>query len=63
MVHITYNFDESGLYFNLLLERALSVERENWNHEGVKSKQRLTAVFVCNSDGSENSRQYFKKKN
>lgn len=50
-----YNFDESGIFYNLLPERTLSIKGEKC-HGGTKSKQRLTAVFLCNSDGSEKVR-------
>lgn len=46
-----FNMDESGIFFNLLPNRTLSYKGEKC-HGGSRSKERLTAVFVCNSDGS-----------
>ncbi|XP_011860886.1 PREDICTED: tigger transposable element-derived protein 6-like [Vollenhovia emeryi] len=47
-----FNMDETGIFFNLYPDRTLSF-KGNKCHGGNKSKQRITAVFVCNSDGSE----------
>ena len=47
-----FNMDESGIFYNLLPNRTLSYKGEKC-HGGTRSKERLTAVFVCNSDGSE----------
>ncbi|XP_011860197.1 PREDICTED: tigger transposable element-derived protein 6-like [Vollenhovia emeryi] len=44
--------DETGIFFKLYPDRTLSF-KGNKCHGGNKSKQRITAVFVCNSDGSE----------
>lgn len=48
----TFNMDESGIFFNLLPERSLDL-KGNKCHGGARSKERLTAVFCCNADGSE----------
>lgn len=50
-----FNFDESGIFFNLLPDRTLGIRGEKC-HGGTRSKQRLTAIFICNSDGSEKLR-------
>lgn len=47
-----FNMDESGIFFNLLPNRTLHYKGERC-HGGSRSKERLTAVFMCNSDGSE----------
>ncbi|CAG4952456.1 unnamed protein product [Parnassius apollo] len=43
--------DETGLFFNLLPDRTLRVKGEKCRG-GTRSKQRLTVVLTCNSDGS-----------
>lgn len=52
-----YNLDETGLFFNLLPDRTLSVKGEKC-HGGTRSKQRLTVVLACNSDGSHKLRPW-----
>lgn len=47
-----FNIDESGIFFNLFPNRTLHIKGEKC-HGGTLSKQRITAVFTCNSDGSE----------
>lgn len=47
-----WNFDESGIFFNLQPDRTLNVKGSQC-HGGTNSKQRLTAAFCCNSNGTE----------
>lgn len=47
-----FNMDESGIFYNLLPQRTLDFKGKKC-HGGAQSKQRVTAVFACNSDGSE----------
>lgn len=47
-----FNMDETGLFYNLLPNRTLDFKGKRC-HGGAKSKQRLTVVLCCNSDGSE----------
>jgi hypothetical protein len=47
-----YNADETGLFFNVLPDRALVYKRESC-HGGKHSKDRLTGLLCVNSDGSD----------
>ena len=47
-----YNMDETGLFYNLFPSRTLGIKGDKC-HGGVRSKQRLTVVLVCNADGSD----------
>lgn len=47
-----FNMDETGLFYNLLPNKTLDYKGKKC-HGGAKSKQRLTVVLCCNSDGSE----------
>lgn len=47
-----FNMDESGMFFNLQPDRTLNIKGDRC-HGGSKSKQRVTAVFCCNSTGTE----------
>nr|XP_022912297.1 tigger transposable element-derived protein 6-like [Onthophagus taurus] len=47
-----FNMDESGIFYNLMTNRTLHIKGERC-HGGAKSKQRVTVVLCCNSDGSE----------
>lgn len=47
-----WNFDESGIFYNLQPDRTLHVKGSQC-HGGTKSKQRLTAAFCFNSNGTE----------
>lgn len=47
-----FNMDESGIFFNLFPDRTLDFRGKKC-HGGSKSKERITAVFMCNADGSE----------
>lgn len=47
-----FNADETGLFFNLLPDKTLTVKGENC-HGGKLSKQRLTVLLCTNADGSE----------
>ncbi|KAK8766588.1 hypothetical protein V5799_006630 [Amblyomma americanum] len=47
-----FNADEAGLFFNLQPERSLCVKGQACQG-GQKSKERVTVLFCCNSDGSE----------
>ena len=47
-----YNADETGLFYQLLPERSLTV-RGDACEGGKKSKQRLTALLCCNASGSD----------
>lgn len=47
-----FNIDESGIFFNLFPNRTLDYKGKNC-HGGEKSKQRITAVFAVNADGSQ----------
>lgn len=47
-----FNMDETGIFYNLLPCHTLSIKGQKC-HGGTQSKQRLTVVLVCNSDGSE----------
>lgn len=47
-----FNVDEAGLFYNLQPEKSLCFKGEAC-HGGQKSKQRVTVLFCCNSDGSE----------
>lgn len=47
-----FNMDESGIFYNLQPDRTLNIKGDKC-HGGSKSKQRITAVFCCNSTGTE----------
>ncbi|XP_003737359.1 tigger transposable element-derived protein 6-like, partial [Galendromus occidentalis] len=47
-----YNADETGLFFQLLPERSLTVRGETCAG-GKKSKVRLTALLCCNASGTD----------
>lgn len=47
-----FNMDESGIFYKLLPNRTLSYKGEKC-HGGTRSKERVTAVFICNSNGTE----------
>ena len=52
-----YNMDKTGIFFNLFPDQTYAIKAEKC-HGGEKSKQRLTAVLCCNSDGSEKMRPW-----
>jgi hypothetical protein len=45
------NADETGIFFNILLQKTLSVRQEACNG-GKKSKERISAPLCSNSDRS-----------
>ena len=47
-----YNADETGLFYKMLPEYTLDTKGEQ-THGIKKSKERLTVLFCCNSDGSD----------
>lgn len=49
-----FNADETGMYFQLLPHRTLAVKGDRCRPRGgKKSKQRVTALFCYNADGTE----------
>lgn len=64
-----YNMDETVIFYNLFPEQTYAIKGEKC-YGGERSKQRLTVVLCCNSDGSDKLRprvigksrkpQYFK---
>uniref|UniRef100_H2ZUV2 HTH CENPB-type domain-containing protein n=1 Tax=Latimeria chalumnae TaxID=7897 RepID=H2ZUV2_LATCH len=54
----TYNADETGLFWQLLLNRTLAFKGEKCS-SGKQSKQRFTVLLAANNDGSD-SRNTFK---
>ncbi|GBM11432.1 Tigger transposable element-derived protein 6 [Araneus ventricosus] len=47
-----FSGDETGLFFNLLPDKALTVKGENC-HRGKLSKMHLTVLLCTNADGNE----------
>jgi hypothetical protein len=47
-----FNADETGLFYSLLPNKTLAFKGEKC-HGGKLSKERLTVLYCCNSDGSE----------
>jgi hypothetical protein len=47
-----FNADETGLLFRCLPDKTITFKGDTCN-DGNKSKDRLTILFCCNSDGSE----------
>nr|XP_042897315.1 uncharacterized protein LOC107446421 [Parasteatoda tepidariorum] len=48
-----FNADETGLFFNLLPNKTLTIKGENC-HGGKLSKMRFTVLLCANADGSQN---------
>ncbi|XP_037576824.1 tigger transposable element-derived protein 6-like [Dermacentor silvarum] len=47
-----FNADESGIFYNMQPEQTLTFKGDSC-HGGKRSKERLTALFCANEDGSE----------
>ncbi|XP_022908489.2 tigger transposable element-derived protein 6-like [Onthophagus taurus] len=47
-----FNMDKTGIFYTLMSNRTLHFKGERC-HGSAKSKQRVTVVLCCNSDGSE----------
>jgi hypothetical protein len=52
MTSVTYNGDETNLFFNLQPSKAFTFLGD-FCHGGIKSKQWVTVLLTCNSDGSD----------